>query len=36
MVKGQGIKGKQHDTKLKALLNPTVLTYVGWQIPQFF
>jgi hypothetical protein len=36
VVKGQGIKGKQQDTKLEAIEDPTMLIDVGWQIPQLF
>jgi hypothetical protein len=35
VVKGHGVKGRQHKTKLEALGNPTMLVDVGWQIiPQ--
>jgi len=30
-VKGHGVKGRQHETKLKAFKDPTIVAYAGWQ-----
>jgi hypothetical protein len=31
VIRGHGEKGKQHDVKLEALQNPTILANDGWQ-----
>jgi hypothetical protein len=30
-VKGHGVKGRQHETKLEAFEDPTIVAYVRWQ-----
>jgi hypothetical protein len=30
VVKGHGIKGRQHEAKFKALEDPTIVVDVGW------
>jgi hypothetical protein len=35
VVKGHGMKGRQHEAKLEALEDPTIIANVGWQnLPQ--
>jgi hypothetical protein len=36
VVKGHGVKGRWHKTKLEALENPTMLANARWQIFLYF